>query len=245
MRIEYVGTKPDDYPFNEGIEETGKYIFDDTGFFIDEAGEILDLYRDRDGKVFSVINLEQVFINSLVPDFKPEDTYRRVRYMKKAKMWRAEHPKTKCTNLYDTADEAALRANELAEDSDWLPNRVPWNLHFIEPEWVKNGIKVAYEELTGQIVDRYTNDFRLFLALSHDSTFFILDTEENATYIEKHLSAFKGRISAVHMDQKPKHIIGTRHVEVTIPKDVPYKTVAEYESFASVGLRQLCDVQGG
>ena len=246
MRVKYISKKPDDYPFeDEAIETQGEYIFDDSGFFIDEDGYILPIYMESEDKFFSVINLEKVYFHDLLSDYKPENQYRRIKYLKSKKMWRAECPGVKVTELHKSIDDAAVHANDLAEGTDWIPNIVPLSLAFMKSEWVEQGVCVGYTDLDQREPYAILEDFKVFLAISHDSTFFILDTEANGKYVKEHLKTFLGRIRAVHMDELPKHISGTQHVQVTLPKDVPYKSTEEYQAFAVEGLKQLCHVLGG
>lgn len=105
--------------------EYKNHILDDSGFFINSSGEILDLLYEGDFRIFCMLGDDKVFMDEVIEDYNPKTQWRRTKYLKSKKQWKAECPGVKDINLYDTQIEAAIRANELAKGSDWIPNQIP------------------------------------------------------------------------------------------------------------------------
>lgn len=104
----------------------GNLILDDSGFIINRAGFYLTQYIHKGTEsVFYKLDGHAVYLDELIPDWKLGDQWRRTKYLKSKDMWRAECPGVKTKTLYKTQLEAAMRANQLAEGTDFIPNQIP------------------------------------------------------------------------------------------------------------------------
>ena len=207
MRVEYVIEKADNFPFKE-LGENKRFIFDDSGFFLDSEGNILPLYLSKkDDRVFSVINLNRVYLDTLIDDYDPVNQWRRTKYLKSKRKWKALHPSKKSNKLFDHQIDAALEANELAKGSDWIPNVIPEDISFLDNYKDLKILNIGLTHLDSKDFDvtKHINYMRLFLSEDKTVNFLVPDTEFYKEFIEKHLKDFKGYMVVITDTHKPKY----------------------------------------
>jgi len=233
-----------------------RYILDDNGFILNQDGDMLQTYFNKEGDIFSIVEGQYYFFKNLIKGYE-KPNFRYIKFLKRVGLWKT-YVKSNAVNIdgnkaFKEELKAALHANRLIGEHglDRIPNAVPKPNDELQYKDIKTkffNVFLAGSIKCSYLHDNVRADIDYYLEhpeLKHRLRFLVGDNPKGA---DRHFQQYLyelglgDQVIVCHMDEEPRNLesYDFSTYEVDVPVDEPYTSSVEFQSFKDRFMSNMC-----